>query len=668
MTENKSKRSLAADAMAKKEPQPDFLSSLKQGTSLLAKNQDKEAEVCFISAWEKAGKTELLSENDKQNLAQIFHLFGRLKFSQGYFSLSLFFLEKSRSFGFESDENILLSARSHLNMGDNENAARLAEKLVCAEQGNRPAQLTQGQALLGLKQFEKAKEILTGFVKAKPEDPEGLVELGLAFEGLEKPEKAQELFDKVKYGSFKCFDILLEDADKFLALNLDYPARKSLIRAEKVAFDDAVNFFYIGLRYFALNFAEDAERCFRKAIQIGPQLRFYRELALLYERVNQPEKAIKFAMVPIRSMPDDPSLNLALAKCESRLGKLDEALVRLEKFCDKTEKLNFKAEFQNRIGSILDKKGRINEAYQAFQASKDILKTTDDYKSLDLETPHEGISGMMKLDLKTLPVYQGKNQNEPDIGQLVFFIGFPRSGTTLIQQILDSHPDIVVAEEKQPIATPIRLLQHFETKYPDVIQTLSQQHINDLRNIYLKEMMNFVSFDKNTTVVDKLPLNISTVPLIITMFPEAKIIFGLRHPYGSCLSCLMQYFQLNNSMANLMSLDEITNLYAKTMKLWTKTISQRKVPFHYVRYENIVQNLANETREMINFLGLEWAPEVLEYAKTAKDKGLITTPSYSQVVQPIYADALEKWRAYEKYFEPYKDRLEPYVRAFGYSG
>jgi hypothetical protein len=78
--------------------------------------------------------------------------------------------------------------------------------------------------------------------------------------------------------------------------------------------------------------------------------------------------------------------------------------------------------------------------------------------------------------------------------------------------------------------------------------------------------------------------------------------------------------------------------------------------------------MEGEIKKLTKFLGLPWAPEMLDYAENARAKGMINTPSYHQVVRPVYTESVEKWRAYEKYFEPYKDRLEPFCELFGYSG
>ena len=104
------------------------------------------------------------------------------------------------------------------------------------------------------------------------------------------------------------------------------------------------------------------------------------------------------------------------------------------------------------------------------------------------------------------------------------------------------------------------------------------------------------------------------------------------------------------------------------MGFWKKIKETRTFDFHYIKYESLTEDLEREARGLTKFLGLEWDQAMMNFAETAKAKGMINTPSYHQVVRPVYTESVEKWRAYEKYFEPYQDRLEPFCELFGYSG
>lgn len=247
-------------------------------------------------------------------------------------------------------------------------------------------------------------------------------------------------------------------------------------------------------------------------------------------------------------------------------------------------------------------------------------------------------------------------------------MGFPRSGTTLVQTILESHKSIATIDEKPVLRSLSRHLEEFDKGYPEALGTVTADDAEVLREIYFMQARNFVDFDEATTLVDKMPLSTLHLPLILTLFPNAKILFAVRNPYASSLSCLMQNFNLNNAMGNLMNLDEITRFYALTMGFWKKVSETLKFGHHILRYESLTEDMEREARALTEFLDLPWDPAMLDYAGTAKSKGIISTPSYHQVVQPIYKDSRDKWRAYEQFFAPYKERLDPFLALFGYSG
>jgi hypothetical protein len=195
---------------------------------------------------------------------------------------------------------------------------------------------------------------------------------------------------------------------------------------------------------------------------------------------------------------------------------------------------------------------------------------------------------------------------------------------------------------------------------------LKSEQIALLRNLYFLKAGNFRRFDETTTLIDKMPLNTLHLPLIRTVFPDAKILFAMRHPMAVALSCLMQNFTLTNSMGNLTTLEDITRLYAAVMDFWRQQSAGARLSHHVIKYENVIADLEKETRAIAKYLELEWSPAMLDYAAKARKKGMIDTPSYSQVVQPLYKDSIERWRNYQQIFEAYRERLEPYCKMFGY--
>lgn len=522
------------------------------------------------------------------------------------------------------------------------------------------AELERGDAKAAIAALERARD-------ATPDDPEVLLELGMALGMAGREAEADSLFTGLKASHPGHFQTVFDEANTFFGLKLFRLAKGRLVRAEKIARKDAALFYDLGLCYMDLNMAKEAETALKNAIRWRPTLEAYRELATVYEKSNQLDKALVFSRAPLAANPDDPYLNTVIAKCELRKGDAEAALARLERRAEALEEPHIKAEALNVLARIYDKLGRTGEAYKAFNAGNEEMKKTPEYGELELDYPYNNIAVYERLLEKGLPDLPKPKKIAGQPKSHVFFMGFPRSGTTLIQTILESHKSIATIDEKPVLRSVSRHLEEFPKGYPEALGALTADAAGVLREIYFTQARNFTAFNETTTLVDKMPLSTLHLPLILTVFPDAKILFAVRHPFASSLSCLMQNFNLNNAMGNLMNLDEITRFYAMTMGFW-KTVSETcAFPRHVVCYERLTEDLEGEARGLTEFLELPWDPAMLDYAGTAKSKGIISTPSYHQVVQPVYKDAREKWRAYEKFFAPYRDRLDPFCKLFGYS-
>jgi hypothetical protein len=167
-------------------------------------------------------------------------------------------------------------------------------------------------------------------------------------------------------------------------------------------------------------------------------------------------------------------------------------------------------------------------------------------------------------------------------------------------------------------------------------------------------------------LVDKLPLNIVHLGLIHRIFPDAHILMAVRHPCDVVLSCFMQKFHLNDAMANFSTIEETAALYNKVMSLYEKYQQELPLKIHYVKYERLLNDLEGETCHLASFLGIEWNEAMLNYRKTALDKGYINTPSYASVSEGIYHHATGRWKRYAEQMAPAKNLLNPWINSFDY--
>lgn len=250
----------------------------------------------------------------------------------------------------------------------------------------------------------------------------------------------------------------------------------------------------------------------------------------------------------------------------------------------------------------------------------------------------------------------------------VFLVGFPRSGTTLLDVVLRGHPDIASLEELPMISAVAHLLQEMPGGEPAGLADLRDDGLARLRGAYFSRLDEHLpAVARNApVVVDKLPLNLVDAGLIQRVFPDARFILALRHPCDCVLSCYMHAFKLNSAMANFLTLEDAATLYDQAFALWETYRRVLPLKVHTVHYEDVVDDLEGTVRPLLDFLGLDWNPTVLDHVGTAQ-RSRINTPSYNQVVEPLYKRAQGRWTRYADDLRPVMPLLERWISRFGYA-
>ena len=237
--------------------------------------------------------------------------------------------------------------------------------------------------------------------------------------------------------------------------------------------------------------------------------------------------------------------------------------------------------------------------------------------------------------------------------QPVFIVGMPRSGTTLAEQIVSSHPDVHGAGERHELLKVIAAMPktlRTEKPYPQCIDGLTVAAADELADRYLQSLQ--ALSPEALRVTDKLPLNAMHLGLICLLFPQARIIHCVRDARDTCLSCYFQNFAGRHSYAyDLHDLGSYYRHYERLMAHWEQVVD---VPRLTVRYEELVSRPDPHIRELIAFCGLKWDDRCLRFYQTQRD---VTTASYGQVRQPIYQSSVGRWRHYEKHLGPLLEGL-----------
>lgn len=244
----------------------------------------------------------------------------------------------------------------------------------------------------------------------------------------------------------------------------------------------------------------------------------------------------------------------------------------------------------------------------------------------------------------------------------VFLVGFPRSGTTLLDTMLMGHPQVEVMEER-PVLAKIRS----EVEDLDLIASMDEATVRRFQARYFELASNYAKLEAGSLLVDKAPLHMQSLPLIYRLFPNARFILALRHPADVVLSCFMTKFQLNSSMANFLQLDVAAEFYDLTFSMWEAARNLFPVEVHTVVYERLIEDPEGQLRPIVEALGLEWRPDMVDHQQAARSRGIITTASYEQVTEPLYLSAAGRWLNYRGYLEPVLPTLRPWIEKLGYS-
>ncbi len=493
-----------------------------------------------------------------------------------------------------------------------------------------------------------------------------LLDEGLLKEKRGEAEAARHLFKQVSEKNPNLYVELYKEAEKLRDNQLNQQALDILHKVGKILPQDPIPHHMVAILYQDLGNKDLAEVFLKKSLAITPTPESYSQLAALYEKSNQLNDAWATSNLGLRMFPGDPYLTLTLARVERRAKKFGPALERLLAIAGTTGDPILEGQIGFQLGWLYDQADKIDEAFAQYVSAKKIAAGNAAPDGGDKNVAFEYIEAMKALDLKALPNVPYKPGKDEPAG-VAFLVGFPRSGTTLLNQILDAHPDIVSMEEAPTLPGPAEFIDNLPGGYPKALPDLDEKTIRQMREVYFQRVQNYCDFSKDSIVIDKLPLNLVHLPLIWTLFPEAKIILALRHPLGAALSNFMHNFKLNNAMANMFSLEDITKYYAAVMGLWQHFRGAKDFAFHAIKYEDVVTNIQTEAEKICKFLEVDWSPEMLEYSKHARAKGLINTPSYHQVTRPLYSEALERWRRYEKHLAPHQKGLEPFCKYFGYT-
>ena len=406
----------------------------------------------------------------------------------------------------------------------------------------------------------------------------------------------------------------------------------------------------------------------KRAEQLAPDsAEVLSSLVVALERANDLEVATSRAKRLAQIGGNLSMSKYARARIAYRDGEMDLSIHLLREVVQSASNPALKIDALADLSRALDRNGNYSEAFDACTEAKRLRMQSPDAANWDRESylkrvkNHRAWASRERINGR--PQFSGAHANP------VFFVGFPRSGTTLLEQILDAHPDIVTTGERTALRSVVPVLEERlgrPVTLPNDIDMIAESDLAALRKAFFEDARKTTGDDlSRRRLVDKMPMNIVYLGLINRIFPDAKVLVALRDPRDCCLSCYMQQFRPNPAMLSFLELETTGELYVAVMDLWLHYRSILSIPWLEYRYEDLVKDFNGTVSRVLDFIGVPWNDAVGNYADHALGKN-ITTPSYDRVVQQISKSAVGRWRNYKNELAPILYPLEPFVKRFGY--
>jgi tetratricopeptide (TPR) repeat protein len=446
--------------------------------------------------------------------------------------------------------------------------------------------------------------------------------------------------------------ILFEIAQLFRQLGRHEEALSALPRSAEPRL-----FIERGRNLAALRRLDEAAAAYRLALGGGaPTPEAWLELGIVLERAGRPDElAPLLAQAVEQGVPADSLAYLHALDLQQR-GLTGEALEWARRAPETLEPVRT----QRLIAKLADKARQSAAAFDAAERAN-ALAAAEHPGARDSAAAYR--ASVAALADQVTPAWYARwapPLRDVDRAAPAFLVGFPRSGTTLLDTLLMGHPGTHVLEE-----VPLLDAVMARVGEPARLAEIGEAEIAELRALYFSRL-DEAAPPPGAVVVDKLPLNILGAPLIHRIFPDARFILALRHPCDVVLSGFMQGFEINPAMANFLDLDDSARLYDLVLGYWQHCRAILPLTIFETRYEELVVDPEATMRPLIDFLGLGWRDDLLDHRRTALDRGVISTPSYNQVTQKLYGDAAMRWERYRERMESVLPLLLPWARRLGY--
>lgn len=504
-------------------------------------------------------------------------------------------------------------------------AAEALAKAAALAPDSQPIRLNLGNALIEAGRFEDGEKALRDLAADHADDPKPMLALFAFYRRAGIDDKGFEAF------------------------------------AEAVRRDpgDAHNQADLGQEAARGNRYEAAETAFEAALALDPSIgQAWVGLASIYERTNREDQLdLLHERASTAGIAPEPVAFIEALRFK-RAGQFEAALEAIER----TGNAVMDSRQAQLRGTALDRLGRHDEAFAAFTAMNRVTLEDHSRPADRAKVYHDVVVTSRALATPAWRDSWAPAVISDGMADPVILLGFPRSGTTLLDTMLMGDASTRVLEEERFIADLER-----EVGGMDALPGLTADQIAAARVSYFERVGKIVDLAPGKTIIDKHPLHLNKVPIIKRLFPNARYILALRHPCDVLLSCYITNFRTNHAMSNFLELETAAELYDQTFNYWLEARETFGLDVRTVVYERLVEDTPRELIPLFDWLGLTYPESGLDHREAARTRGVVRTASYAQVTEPVYTRSAGRWKRYEAHLAPILPQLAPWVEKFGYS-
>lgn len=496
-------------------------------------------------------------------------------------------------------------------------------------------------------QLERAIDILQRILALDPQHVEANFALGQIFHRLNRNDLAIPLLQKTATLRPKLFDAVLSLGIVQRAAGRLVDAQASLERAVALKPTSSKAHVTLGLLLVDRNAVDEAERMFQRATALQPlNAEAHAQLGLVHKTRGNLEQALVSYRRAVALNPQygEAHRGLAYVRTYKEYDKDVELMEQVYRSPATPEHERMLLGFS--LGKIFDDLKRYDEAFEYLAEGNRLKRKTFNFSIAANATLLEQHRQVFSRDFVERHRLLGTDDATP-----IFVLGMPRSGTSLVEQILASHPDVHGAGEVDYLRTLTDEAARLTGKpFPQGVEQLPPGALRNAADTYIAKLK--AGANGAARVTDKLPHNFLRVGLIQAALPNAKIIHCERDPLDTCLSIFQHYFSEHHGYAsNLEELGQYYRLYQELMTCWHEQLPE---PIYRLNYERLTTDTETEVRALLDYCNLPFHSDCLSFHKTER---VVNTPSAAQVRRPMYQNAVARWKNYERHLEPLQRAL-----------